>query len=109
MTYAHQYDAFYHSQAWKKVRLQALKRDYYLCQICKRRGVIKQADTVDHVIPLREAWDKRLDLNNLQSICHECHNRKHFEKGLSNFKRSLYYSRKRKKDVVIFKKNPDIF
>jgi 5-methylcytosine-specific restriction protein A len=64
--------------AWKRIRLQALKRDYHLCQTCLRATPprFNPAVDVDHVIPIRVAPDRRLDLSNLQSICRECHAKK---------------------------------
>ncbi|MFS1513957.1 HNH endonuclease [Chengkuizengella sp. SCS-71B] len=31
---------------------------------------------VDHITPIKEDWSLRLDLCNLQSLCHCCHNKK---------------------------------
>lgn len=49
-------------------------RDHGLCQECLREGMIRVADTVHHLVPLRQDWDRRLDLNNLKSVCNSCHN-----------------------------------
>lgn len=65
---------FYDSAAWKSVRRTALLRDRYRCQICGGR-----ATEVHHLTELSEknVNDKHisLNLNNLQSLCHECHTR----------------------------------
>ena len=37
------------------------------------KGEIKNADTVHHIIPLRDEWEKRNDLDNLMSLNHETH------------------------------------
>ncbi|TYS50095.1 HNH endonuclease [Bacillus infantis] len=66
--------AFYKSTPWRKVREQALARDIGLCQHCLSKGRIKWADMVDHIIPIKEAWELRLVLDNLQSLCNSCHN-----------------------------------
>jgi len=31
---------------------------------------------VDHLLPIKQAPELRLDLNNLQSLCRSCHRRK---------------------------------
>lgn len=59
--------------AWKKLRIQILKRDNYICQCtrCKADGVVRQAHEVDHIVNKAEggtdAW------LNLQSINRGCH------------------------------------
>lgn len=67
---------FYHSKEWQRVRQVALMRDNYLCQHCLVKQRITPADIVDHVVPIRVDWSLRLSLDNLQSLCHACHNRK---------------------------------
>lgn len=67
---------FYHSKEWKRVRRVALIRDKHLCQHCLAKKRITPADVVDHVVPVRVDWNKRLSLNNLQSLCNSCHNKK---------------------------------
>lgn len=56
---------------WRKLRLMKLRRDP-ICQIrhlC--RGAI--ATEVDHIVPIKRAPEKRLDMANLQSACKACH------------------------------------
>ena len=78
---------FYHSAAWKRVRALAMQRDNGMCQDCMDRlragyGIKpNRAQMVHHIIPLEERPDLALDLNNLRSLCNECHNRQHPEKG----------------------------
>ena len=67
---------FYHSREWEQIRLAVLARDNYLCQHCLRDKKITRATVIDHVIPLLVDWSKRLDMDNLQSLCQACHNRK---------------------------------
>lgn len=69
-------DAFYHSKEWKAVRNQVIMRDKGLCVQCLKSKVIKQAEAVDHIIPLKVAWQLRLTMSNLQSLCDTCHNKK---------------------------------
>ena len=70
-------EAFYKSRAWQAARYRALTRDNYLCQECLRQGRITRADTVHHKVELKQDWSKRLQLDNLVSLCAECHNRLH--------------------------------
>lgn len=70
------YIKFYRTTAWKSVRKVALLRDDGLCQLCLVDGIITEAQMVDHIIPVLVDWEKRLELNNLQSLCYSCHARK---------------------------------
>ena len=78
---------FYHSAAWKRARALALQRDHGMCQDCMDRlragyGIKpRRAPMVHHIIPLEERPDLALNLDNLRSLCNECHNRQHPEKG----------------------------
>ena len=60
---------------WRKVRVLALKRDFYLCQLCLLVGRTTVALDVDHIIPLTQGGE-RLNLSNLQSVCRPCHRTK---------------------------------
>ena len=44
--------------------------------MCLLKGIVKKADLVDHIVPIREDWSKRLDSTNLQSLCYRCHREK---------------------------------
>jgi 5-methylcytosine-specific restriction enzyme A len=68
--------AFYHSREWERLRQAALARDHYLCQHCLQHNRITRATIVDHIVPISVDWSKRLLLDNTQSLCHPCHNRK---------------------------------
>ncbi|NNG67333.1 HNH endonuclease [Caldanaerobacter subterraneus] len=72
-----QYYEFYKSEEWERSKTQALIRDKVLCQWCLRKGIIRPADVVHHIVPIKEDWSKRFDLDNLVSLCHECHNKYH--------------------------------
>ena len=66
--------AFYHSPVWKAVRRKKLAANP-LCEECERRGRVTAAAHVHHVEPLRKAPERRLDLDNLESLCVRCHSR----------------------------------
>ena len=70
------YDDFYHSSQWRKTR-KAKLMEQPLCEVCLAQGKYTNADLVHHIIELRSpnGWQHRLDLNNLESICYECHNK----------------------------------
>lgn len=68
---------FYASTAWKRAREAARIRDHNLCQDCLQRGRVVFADTVHHIEPVRDAWHKRLQLDNLVSLCMTCHETRH--------------------------------
>ena len=55
------------SVKWNDIRSNALERDNYRCVKCD-----KPAEEVDHI---KEIWEggPEFDLDNLQSLCHECH------------------------------------
>lgn len=64
-------DRLYGSGRWKKLRAFKLKHDP-LCESCKRAGRVTQAKLVDHIQPVRDGGSM-WDLDNLQSLCRECH------------------------------------
>lgn len=72
---------FYKSKEWKQTRQLVLSRDIYLCQSCLKQDRVVPADMVHHKIELKQDWNKRLDLNNLESMCNSCHNKVHGKRG----------------------------
>jgi 5-methylcytosine-specific restriction protein A len=78
------YTEFYRSKEWDKVRKARLALDTGLCQKCKKEGKITIADMVHHKVEIKDDWDKRLDIDNLISLCNKCHNSIH--------KKSLKYN-----------------
>ena len=66
---------FYSSARWKKVRKRYISKNP-LCEHCLERDRVKPADVVDHIIPVKVDWSKRLDASNLQSLCNSCHAKK---------------------------------
>ena len=69
--------AFYNSKEWIVVRHMALVRDNYLCQVCLESDRLTPATMVHHIIGIRDDWEKRLDIDNLVSVCDACHNKLH--------------------------------
>ena len=66
---------FYGSGRWQKVREKQIKQQP-LCEMCMEKGKTKQADVVDHIVPVRVDWNKRFVMSNLQSLCYKCHAKK---------------------------------
>lgn len=71
------YEQFYKCKKWKQIRAQALRRDGYMCTLCKRYGKIKEAYIVHHLTPIDKAPSEALNINNLISLCFNCHNKVH--------------------------------
>lgn len=79
--YDHKADRLYRGSAasrgydrqWQKVRLEALKRDYYICQDCIRLARVTPAEDVHHVLKVSLHPLLRLVLSNLISLCKPCH------------------------------------
>lgn len=63
---------FYNSKEWRMLRDYIMSINQYLCIQC----TLVPADVVDHIIPVTVDWSKRLDHNNCQPLCHDCHNKK---------------------------------
>lgn len=68
--------AFYSSKAWRELRHTVMLKFDYICAACERNGHYTKASVVDHIIEIKDDWDKRLDINNLEPLCHTCHNTK---------------------------------
>lgn len=56
--------------AWKRLRLAVLS-DQPWCNVCQRI-----ATCVDHIVPISERPELRLDRDNLQPLCDTCHRQK---------------------------------
>src|SRR5699024_11029210 len=74
-----QYRDIYYSTKWRKLRKQIVLRDNYMCQYCLNKGLYKQADVVYHIIEVKDDITKAYDPENMQSLCHACHNKKTIE------------------------------
>lgn len=67
-------ELFYKRAVWKRARDAKLRRDP-LCQACLYVGVQREADHVDHAVPIA-AGGALLDDAQLVSLCLPCHSRK---------------------------------
>lgn len=80
---------FYKSGDWNKLRQAALVRDNYECQQCKREGRVhvdsikvqgekKSVElNVHHIRTIEEHPEYAMELDNLETLCLDCHNKAH--------------------------------
>jgi 5-methylcytosine-specific restriction enzyme A len=82
---------FYDSRDWKQLREEVKKRDNYECQECKRQGLVflntdelnksgkrkKIKLVVHHIKELEDHPDLALEIDNLETVCVNCHNKIH--------------------------------
>lgn len=71
---------FYMTGKWKACRKAYMAKHHYICERCGR-----PADVVHHKIPLcgTDYYDnpeKCFGEDNLECLCHQCHNREHRKK-----------------------------
>lgn len=70
---------FHRSHKWKGKSVAIRERDNYCCQICVRglynpdRKYETDNISVHHIVPIVEDWDKRLDDENLITLCEKHH------------------------------------
>lgn len=66
---------FRKTQRWKDKSLQIRERDHFMCVYCMQHD--KRVNTADievhHIIPINVDYDRRLDDDNLISLCREHH------------------------------------
>lgn len=72
-------DSFYKSAEWTRLAAEVKVRDNSECQVCKSQGGLQRYKLITHhIIPLTADYDKRLDKDNLITVCHACHNTLHY-------------------------------
>jgi 5-methylcytosine-specific restriction endonuclease McrA len=81
-----QYVRFYASKRWRSLR------NYYismnpLCEECERNGFITPGQDVDHIKPMR-LGGAMTSLDNLQTLCKSCHNRKTARESRKNINKN---------------------
>lgn len=64
-----------YSYRWQKMRSKYLG-EHPLCVTCFEGGIVRAATVVDHIVPHKGDPDKLWDVNNLQPLCKQCHDRK---------------------------------
>ena len=71
----------YNSAKWRRKRAAILRRDNYQCRECRKYFIIKPAETVHHIKHVDEFPELAYVDSNLESVCMDCHNKLHPEKG----------------------------
>ena len=75
-------DEIYHTTAWRKLRRYYFEAQHGICEWCGMPGKI-----VDHIEPItlenKNDPDITHNIDNLQLLCLNCHNRKTFKKYYS--------------------------
>lgn len=67
---------FYNGQEWINARAAALDADGGIdVYLYMTQGMVVAADSVHHIVPLKEDWSLRVDLSNLISLHHDTHSR----------------------------------
>lgn len=77
--------AFYHSAAWRKCRKEYIESVGGLCERCLSKGLVRPGKIVHHkeYISAQNIQDPEVLLchDNLEYLCHECHNEEHFKEN----------------------------
>ncbi len=65
---------YYDSGEWQQARAAALEADDGIdVYVYMTENAIVAADTVHHIIPLKDDWGRRSDIDNLISLNHDTH------------------------------------
>ena len=65
---------YYSGSEWKVARTAALETDEGIdVFVFMTTGEVIAADTVHHIIPLKEDWEQRNNIDNLMSVRHDTH------------------------------------
>ena len=54
--------------------LKSVKKTQPWCRICLKKGIKREAQEIDHIIPLKDGGSS--EMKNLQPLCKPCHARK---------------------------------
>ncbi len=74
-------DKLYKTSRWRKLRQTIIRRDFGLCQECKRRNIYTKGTVVHHIVEAREDITLFWQETNLELVCDACHNREHPERS----------------------------
>lgn len=67
-------DKFRNTQKWKRAAKMIMERDRYCCRMCLLNGILKNCGlSVHHIVPLAEDFEKRLEPDNLITLCRYHH------------------------------------
>lgn len=70
-----EYSKFYDNIHWKRMSIYIRCKYNGLCLVCYiKYKILNMANVVHHIVELKEDYSKRLDEDNLITLCHSCHN-----------------------------------
>lgn len=81
-------DNFYQSKQWKDFRKNYLILNP-LCRICEQNNTVTEANTVDHIQPIKQGGS-RWSTYNLQPLCSKCHAKKSALDNPNNYDKGKY-------------------
>lgn len=65
---------FYGGKDWERARAAALDADGGIdVYLYMTEGIVVAADTVHHIIPIKDDWDKRINIDNMISLSSDTH------------------------------------
>lgn len=64
-----------YNSKWQKARARYLKL-HPLCVECQKRGILRRAEVVDHIVPHRGDQSLFWKESNWQALCKPCHDKK---------------------------------
>lgn len=73
LNHAERYDS-----KWRRLS-ERYRHDNPICEDCDKQDIVEPATEVHHIIPISDEPERRLDVNNLVSLCHRCHHERHRE------------------------------
>lgn len=77
---ARELHAFYKSKRWQRLRGMVIAKEP-LCRACQR-----PTEMADHIVPIRQGGS-RWSMENLQGLCHACHNAKRGRESKESLKK----------------------
>lgn len=67
-------DRFRNTQVWRKTAKRIIRRDLNCCRVCLSGGVVEYRElSVHHIVPIACDYDRRLDDDNLITLCRYHH------------------------------------
>jgi len=69
-------EQFYFSEAWRRLRVDVIRRDGEICRLCGKAVRVGVDLVVDHIKPRSIFPEQALDPSNLQVLCSRCNSAK---------------------------------
>ncbi len=70
-------DKFRKTRDWTNKRAEIIERDGYRCRLCEYEKTARRYNnevlSVHHIVPMSEDWSRRLDDDNLITLCEKHH------------------------------------